>query len=191
MGSEERYREDTMGLRWELRLYVAGKTDKSLRAIANLERICDDYLRADYHIKVIDLYENPQLARDEQILGTPTLIRRLPLPMRRIIGDLSKTDKVLIGLDIVPKAFHATPSAPRPEVVDPLHQREYIARVLTTRQIEVLCLIAQSKTSREIADILEISSRTVDNHRAKIMESLGAKNIAELTRIAIQAGLVT
>jgi len=189
MSAEDGYRDT--GLRWELRLYVAGRTEKSLRAIANLEKICADYLIADYHIKVIDLYEYPPLARDEQILGTPTLIRRLPLPMRRVIGDLSKIDRVLVGLDIVARVSRGIPHIPYPGESDPAHRRESIARVLTTRQIEILCLIAQSKTSKEIAAILEISPRTVDNHRSKIMASLGAKNIVELTRIAIQAGLVS
>ena len=191
MTTNDGYHEGSEALRWELRLYVAGKTDRSLRAIANLEKICADYLESDYHIRVIDLYENPQLAMDEQILGTPTLIRRLPLPMRRVIGDLSKTDKVLVGLDIVPSPLHGIPPAPSVRDCHPGHRREAISRLLTTRQIEILCLVAQGRTSGEIAEILEISPRTVDNHRARIMESLGVKNIAELTRMAIQAGLIS
>jgi|SRR6476646_9035527 len=83
-----------------LRLYVAGQTPKSLTAIANLRRICKEHLEDRYVIEVIDLLEKPQLATGDQILAIPTLVRRLPAPARRIIGDLSNRDRVLIGLDI-------------------------------------------------------------------------------------------
>lgn len=86
--------------RYTLRLYVAGRTPKSLVAIANLNKICEEYLEGRYKIEVVDLMENPQLARDEQILAIPTLVRRLPSPMRKIIGDLSNTERVLVGLDL-------------------------------------------------------------------------------------------
>lgn len=86
---------------FELRLYVAGQTPKSLRAIANLQKICDDELSGRYHVQVIDLIERPQLARDDEIVAVPTLVKRLPEPLRRIIGDLSDTSKVLVGLQIV------------------------------------------------------------------------------------------
>lgn len=83
-----------------LRLYVAGQTHKSTVAFANLKKICEEHLRGHYRIEVIDLRENPALARDDQILAIPTLVRRLPEPVRRIIGDLSDTERVLIGLDL-------------------------------------------------------------------------------------------
>jgi len=85
---------------WVLRLYVAGQTPKSLTAFANLKKICDEHLRNKYRIDVIDLLENPQLARGDQILAVPTLVKNLPEPMRKIIGDLSNTEKVLVGLDL-------------------------------------------------------------------------------------------
>ena len=85
---------------YELRLYVAGQTDKSIRAIANLNRICRTHLDGRYSIEVIDLLRTPQLAAGEQILALPTLVRRLPEPMRKIIGDLSNEERVLVGLDI-------------------------------------------------------------------------------------------
>jgi len=85
-----------------LRLYVAGQTPKSMTAFANLKKICEEYLQGRYQIQVVDLLENPQLASGDQILAIPTLVRRLPLPIRKIIGDLSNTERVLIGLDLVP-----------------------------------------------------------------------------------------
>ena len=88
--------------RWILRLYVAGQTPKSMVAFANLKRLCEEHLRGKYEIEVIDLLENPQLARGDQILALPTLVRKLPLPVRKIIGDLSNTERVLVGLDLRP-----------------------------------------------------------------------------------------
>ena len=88
---------------WELRLYVAGQTPKSLTALANLKKLCEQNLAGRYKIEVIDLVQNPQLARKDQILAIPTLVRRLPEPFRRIIGDLSNSEKVLVGLDVRPQ----------------------------------------------------------------------------------------
>ncbi len=85
---------------WELRLYVAGETAKSLTAIANLERICEVHLKGKYRIEVVDVVKNPQLARGDQILALPTLVRRLPPPMKKIIGDLSNQERLLVGLDL-------------------------------------------------------------------------------------------
>ncbi len=85
---------------FELRLYVAGQTPKSLTAFANLRQICETHLGGHYSIEVIDLIENPQLARGDQILAIPTLVRKLPEPIKKIIGDLSNTERVLVGLDI-------------------------------------------------------------------------------------------
>ncbi len=89
---------------WELRLYVAGQTQKSMTAFANLKKICDEHLKGKYTIEVIDLCKDPQLAAGDQILAIPTLVRKLPEPIRKIIGDLSNTERVLVGLDIRPKA---------------------------------------------------------------------------------------
>ena len=86
---------------WVLRLYVAGETPKSVTAFENLKRICEERLQGKYSIEVIDLVKNPRLAHDEQILAVPTLVRKLPEPVRSIIGDLSDTERVLVGLDIV------------------------------------------------------------------------------------------
>lgn len=85
---------------WELRLYVAGQTPKSLAAFANLKKICEEHLAGEYHIEIIDLLKQPQLASGDQILAIPTLVRKLPAPIRKIIGDLSNTERVLVGLDI-------------------------------------------------------------------------------------------
>jgi circadian clock protein KaiB len=89
---------------WMLRLYVAGQTVKSIIARANLYKICEEYLPDRYHIDVIDLLESPQLAKGDQIFAIPTLVRNLPTPIKKIIGDLSNTERVLIGLDIYPVA---------------------------------------------------------------------------------------
>lgn len=88
---------------WNLRLYVAGQTAKSLTAFANLKKICEEHLSGQYHIEIVDLLKNPTLAKGDQILAVPTLVRRLPEPMRKIIGDLSNTERVLVGLDIYPQ----------------------------------------------------------------------------------------
>jgi circadian clock protein KaiB len=85
---------------WKLRLYVAGQTPKSIRAFANLKVLCEEHLKGRYRIEVIDLMENPQLARGDQIVAVPTLIRKLPEPVRKIIGDLSDSVRVLVGLDV-------------------------------------------------------------------------------------------
>jgi circadian clock protein KaiB len=85
---------------WQLRLYVAGQTPKSLTAFKNLKKICDNHLKGVYRIEVIDLLERPNLSKGDQILAIPTLVRKLPKPMRKIIGDLSDTQRVLIGLDL-------------------------------------------------------------------------------------------
>jgi circadian clock protein KaiB len=85
-----------------LRLYVAGQTPKCIRAFSNLKRICEEHLVGRYHIEMVDLLENPQLARGDQILAVPTLVRRLPEPIKKIIGDLSNAERVLVGLDLRP-----------------------------------------------------------------------------------------
>lgn len=92
--------EETSDESWKLRLYVAGQTPKCLAAFSNLRTICEEHLQGRYHIEVIDLLETPALAQGDQILAVPTLVRKLPEPVRRIIGDLSNTERVLVGLDI-------------------------------------------------------------------------------------------
>jgi len=89
--------------RYLLKLYVTGRTPRSEKAIANLRRICDEELHGQYEMQIVDVLEHPQLAEDEKILATPTLIKRLPPPLRRVIGDLSDTEKVLLGLDVWPE----------------------------------------------------------------------------------------
>jgi circadian clock protein KaiB len=86
---------------WELRLYVAGQTPKSMTALANLKSIAEEHLKGKYRIEVVDLLVNPQLAKGDQILAIPTLIRKLPEPIKKIIGDLSNTERVLVGLNLV------------------------------------------------------------------------------------------
>jgi len=85
---------------WELKLYVAGQTPKSLAAFDNLKKLCEERLEAKYRIEVVDLLENPKLARDDQIVAIPTLVRKLPPPIRKIIGDLSNTERALVGLQL-------------------------------------------------------------------------------------------
>jgi circadian clock protein KaiB len=87
---------------WELRLYVAGQTPKSVTALTNLKKYCETHLKGQYRIEVIDLLVQPQLAEGDQILAIPTLVRKVPEPIRKIIGDLSNEEKVLVGLDIRP-----------------------------------------------------------------------------------------
>ena len=88
--------------KWELRLYIAGKTEKSVTALTNLKRYCEEHLKGQYRIEVIDLMLKPQLAEGDQILAVPTLVRKVPEPIRKIIGDLSDQEKVLVGLNIIP-----------------------------------------------------------------------------------------
>jgi len=88
---------------WRLRLYVAGQTPKSITALANLKRLCEDHLAGRYRIEVVDLVKQPHLARRDDIVVLPTLVRQLPRPIRKIIGDLSNVERVLIGLDVIPR----------------------------------------------------------------------------------------
>ena len=88
---------------WELRLYIAGNTRRSVEAVENIKKICENQLAGKYNLKVIDLLQNPKLAKGDQIFATPTLVKRLPLPLRISIGDLSDTEKVLVGLDLKPR----------------------------------------------------------------------------------------
>ncbi len=87
---------------WELRLYVAGQTPRSLAAFSNLKTICEEHLKGKYHIEIVDLLQNPKLAKGDQIFALPTLVRKLPPPIKKIIGDLSNTERVLVGLDLRP-----------------------------------------------------------------------------------------
>ena len=96
-------RDSTNPKQWHLRLYVAGQTSKCLTAFSNLKQICEEHLAGQYDIEIVDLLERPQLAKGDQILAIPTLVRKLPEPVRKIIGDLSNTERVLVGLDLRPK----------------------------------------------------------------------------------------
>jgi circadian clock protein KaiB len=87
---------------WELRLYVAGQTPKSIAAFANLKRVCEQHLNGRYQIEIVDLLENPQMAAGDQIIAIPTLVRKLPQPLRKIVGDLRDTERVLVGLQLRP-----------------------------------------------------------------------------------------
>ncbi|HVL34293.1 MAG TPA: circadian clock KaiB family protein [Burkholderiales bacterium] len=89
--------------RWELRLYTAGQTPRSLAAIKNLKKVCEEHLAGRYEIEIIDLLKNPRLAKDDQIVAIPTLVRKLPDPVRKIIGDLSDTERALVGLQLRPQ----------------------------------------------------------------------------------------
>ena len=100
--------DDVDGVYFDLRLYVAGQSPKSILAIENLRRVCDEHLPGRYRIEVINLLETPELARAAEIVAVPTLVRRLPLPIRTIIGDLSDTDRVLVGLQLGPDGWRAS-----------------------------------------------------------------------------------
>lgn len=89
---------------WELRLYIAGRTPKSVRALDNLRRLCEEHLAGRYRIDVVDLLENPQLARQDEIVAIPTLVRKLPDPIRKVIGDMSDAERTLVGLQLRPGA---------------------------------------------------------------------------------------
>jgi len=97
----------TTAIEWNLRLYVAGQTPKSLTAFANLKRLCEEHLPGRHRIEVIDLMKSPQLAQGDQIVALPTLIRKLPTPIKRVIGDLSNLDRVMVGMDIGPASSAA------------------------------------------------------------------------------------
>ena len=101
LARKPRAAKSTRGNFWELRLYVAGQTPNSIAAIANLKKICEDQLKGKYRIEVIDLLKNQQLAKGDQIVAIPTLVRRLPPPVKKIVGNLSKTERTLVGLDIL------------------------------------------------------------------------------------------
>jgi circadian clock protein KaiB len=94
---------DDLGERYILRLYVAGMTSRSARAVENVRAFCEKHLEGRYDLQVIDVYQQPALARSEQLIAAPTLIKKLPLPLRRLIGDMSNEDRVLVGLDLVPR----------------------------------------------------------------------------------------
>lgn len=99
---EKAARRTAADTKWDLRLYVAGQTPRSLAAITNLKAICEEHLKGQYHIQIIDLLVHPQLSRDDQIVAIPTLVRQLPVPIRKIIGDLSDTERTLVGLQLRP-----------------------------------------------------------------------------------------
>jgi circadian clock protein KaiB len=102
VAKKRRSTRSTRGNFWELRLYIAGQTPNSIAAIANLKKICEEQLQGKYRIEVIDLLKKPQLAKGDQIVAIPTLVRRLPPPVKKIVGNLSKTEHALVGLDIQP-----------------------------------------------------------------------------------------
>jgi circadian clock protein KaiB len=102
IGEGKHAKTDSTEKTWNLRLYVAGQTPKSIAAFSNLKKICEEHLAGKYRIEVIDLLKNPQLAKGDQIVAIPTLVRKLPEPLKKIIGDLANTERVLVGLDIRP-----------------------------------------------------------------------------------------
>ena len=89
--------------KWELRLYTAGQSPKSLAALSNLKRVCEEHLAGRYSIEVVDLLKNPRLAKDHEIVAIPTLVRKLPEPLRKLVGDLSNTERTLVGLQLRPR----------------------------------------------------------------------------------------
>lgn len=103
MRADGRHAHGANGGRWVLRLYVTGLTPRSVVAIANLRAICDEHLAGRYELEVIDIYQNPEATRHEQIVAAPTLVKSLPPPVRRIVGDLSDSERVLVGLDLRPR----------------------------------------------------------------------------------------
>src|SRR5215813_8909827 len=103
-GAESKLKDlDELGQRYILRLYVAGMTSRSARAVDNVRAFCEKHLEGRYDLQIIDVYQQPALAKSEQLIAAPTLIKKLPLPLRRLIGDMSNEDRILVGLDIVPR----------------------------------------------------------------------------------------
>ena len=102
MTIDEQPSADLAAPEWELRLYVAGQTPKSMAALQNLTRLCEEHLSGRYRIEVIDLHQNPRLAKEDEIVAIPTLVRKLPDPIRRVIGDLSNVERTLVGLQLQP-----------------------------------------------------------------------------------------
>lgn len=102
MTIDEQPSADSVEPEWELRLYVAGQTPKSMAALQNLTRVCEEHLSGRYRIEVIDLHQNPKLAKQDEIVAIPTLVRKLPDPIRRVIGDLSNVERTLVGLQLRP-----------------------------------------------------------------------------------------
>jgi circadian clock protein KaiB len=100
--SNQKLRQSAHKAAWELRLYVAGETPQCVAALANLKKMCEQHMPGKYHIEVVDLLDNPKLSLGDQILAIPTLVRRLPAPVRKIIGDLSNTERAVVGLDLRP-----------------------------------------------------------------------------------------
>jgi circadian clock protein KaiB len=96
--------DEESAVEWDLRLYIAGRTPKCVAAFSNLQKLCREHMAGQYRIEVIDLLENTQLAKGDQILAIPTLVRKLPEPIKKIIGDLSNTERVLVGLDLRPRS---------------------------------------------------------------------------------------
>lgn len=109
--SKKKAHEQSEAEVWELRLYVAGQTPRSLAAFANLKRICEEHLSGRYNIEVVDLKEHPQLAASDQIVAIPTLVRKLPEPLRKIVGDLSSTERALVGLQLRPASQETSPGS--------------------------------------------------------------------------------
>ncbi len=99
-GKNEKTKPRASAAFWNLRLYIAGETSRSTAALQNLQKICEEHLQGKYHVEVVDLLKNPQLAAGDQILALPTLVRRLPPPLKKIIGDLSNAERVLVGLNL-------------------------------------------------------------------------------------------
>ena len=102
-GKMKKALEEKKKEKYLLRLYVAGKTPKSIRAVANLKKVCEEHLKGRYDLDVVDIYQHPVLAKGDQIIATPTLIKNLPIPLRKLIGDMSDTERILVGLDLRPK----------------------------------------------------------------------------------------
>lgn len=102
-GSHKKQEVPQDSQRYVLRLYVTGTTRRSMQAIANIQKICEEHLKGRYELEVVDIYQQPVLAAGEQIIAAPTLIKKLPLPLRRFIGDMTNTDRIVLGLDLVSK----------------------------------------------------------------------------------------
>jgi circadian clock protein KaiB len=106
-GKKPKQERKSSGKFWTLRLYIAGETSRSVAAMNNLQKICDEFLRGKYRVEVVDLLKNPQLAAGDQIVAIPTLVRRLPPPLKKIVGDLSNSQRVIVGLDLQQERIHS------------------------------------------------------------------------------------
>lgn len=166
--------------RWYLRLYVAGQSPKSLQAYANLKRLCDEYLAGRYEIEIVDLVQHPRLARSDDILAIPTLVRRLPVPLRKVIGDLSNVERVLVGLSLRPGELQAVEPAVLESSVSPREQVPWYDFTLYVNG-------ASKLSSRAIADAQRLCETYLTGRYALAVVDLNDQTVVEGAGVVVAA----